>query len=184
MSDLPGEAIIDLALNGPISSVFEYISLEPISLGETIGIDPKKVAGSGDYKVNVTFPTSPDVSVDDVKVKVDATLRDTRLPGIVRGLDLTGGPLALKVDGGAFTISGKGLLDGAPIDLICSEYLDPANAPYASDIQAKLSATKKFVILLGSILMNLSKAIFLPKFIIRKSNRVMSRSMSNSISPG
>lgn len=144
-SDDPGEVVIDVALNGPVSTVFDYISREPISLGETLGFDPKKTAGTGDYNVNVTFPTSAteEISVDDVKVKVDATLRDVRLPGIVRGLDLTGGPLDLKVDGGAFTISGNGLLDGTPIELVYSEYLDPATAPYASDVKAKLVTNKK-----------------------------------------
>lgn len=142
-SDIPGVATIDLVINGPMRTVFEYISLDPINLGKTIGIDPKQVAGQGDYKVNVTFPTAHDIPIDAVKVTVDATLRDTRLPGIVHGLDLTGGPLDLKVAGGAFTISGRGALDGAPIDLVYSEYIDPSTAPYASDIQAKLVTTKK-----------------------------------------
>lgn len=142
-SDHPGEAVITLDMTGPLSTVFEYIALDPINLGETVGIDPKKVGGSGDYKVVVTFPTSKDLLAEQVKVKVDATMRDTRLPGIVRGMDLTGGPLALTVEGGAFTISGKGQLDGAPIDLIYSEYIDPSTAPYASDIQARLVTTKK-----------------------------------------
>jgi hypothetical protein len=144
-SDLPGEVNIDVNMNGPISTVFDYISMEPISLGETLRMDPSKVKGNGDFIVNVSFPTSAteEISIDDVKVTVDATLRDTLLPGIVRGLDLTGGPLALKVAEGAFTISGKGLLDGIPVDLIYSEYIDPATAPYVADVKAKLITTKK-----------------------------------------
>lgn len=142
-SDVPGLATIDVALSGPLTTVFDYISRDPINLGDTIGIDPKKVAGQGDYKVNVTFPTAHDIPVDAVKVKVDATLRDTKLPGIVHGLDLTGGPLDLKVAGGAFTISGKGQLDGRPIDLVYSEYINPEGAPYVSDITARLVTDAK-----------------------------------------
>lgn len=142
-SDVPGLATIDVTAAGPLSTVFDYISRDPINLGGTIGIDPKKVQGRGDYSVNITFPTAHDIPKDAVKVKVDATLNDARLPGIVQGLDLTGGPYKLKVADGAFTLSGAGQLDGTPIELTYSEYINPSSAPFAGDIKAKLVTTKK-----------------------------------------
>lgn len=139
----PGEAVINIDLNGPLATTLGYITLEPISLGETLGIDPKTVKGSGNYKVNITFPTIRDLLAEQVIVKVDAKLQDTLLPGIVRGLDLSGGPLDLKVADGAFTISGNGFLDQSPLEFSYSEYIDPKTAPYASDIKAKVAASKK-----------------------------------------
>ncbi len=140
--DAVGEATIDLKMNGALSTVFNYISLEPISLGDALGMDVKSVAGRGTYDVNITFPALADLPADAVKVKVNADLQDVRLPKIVHGLDISGGPFNLKVDGGAFTLSGKGLLDKAPIELTYSEYIDPATAPYATDITAKLTTNK------------------------------------------
>ncbi len=143
-------------LNGPVANVFDYIAKEPINLGKTIGVNPKDVAGQGDYKVEVTFPALKDLPVDQVKVKVDATLNSLKLPKIVRGMDLSGGPFALKVADGAFAISGKGLLNSAPIDLIYSEYIDPATAPYASDIVAKIETDEEIRKTLG---LNISQFI-------------------------
>ena len=133
-----GEAQVKLNLKGPLSTAFKYIALEPISLGDKIKMDPTKVEGHGDIDVTVTFPTLADLPADEVKAVVDATLTDTKLPGIVRGMTLSGGPLALKVDKGAFSITGNGLLEGTPMEFGYSEYLNPEGAPYSSNVQAKL----------------------------------------------
>lgn len=138
-----GVATIDLKMSGALATVFNYISLEPISLGDALGMDIKNVSGRGTYDINITFPALADLPADEVKVKVNADLQDIRLPKIVHGLDISGGPFNLKVDAGAFTLSGKGFLDKAPIDLVYSEYIDPATAPYASDITAKLTTNKE-----------------------------------------
>ena len=140
--DAVGIATIDLKMNGALATVFNYISLEPISLGDSLGMDTKNVTGQGTYDVNISFPALADLPADEVKVKVNADLQNIRLPKIVHGLDISGGPFNLKVDGGAFTLSGKGFLDKAPIDLVYSEYIDPATAPYATDITAKLTTNK------------------------------------------
>lgn len=136
--DKVGEAVIDLEMSGSLKTVFDYISLEPISLGKRLGMDTGKVLGRGDYHVLVRFPAIADLLAEQVKVKVESTLQETRLPAIVHGLDLSGGPFSLLVDGGAFTLSGKGLLDKTPIELTYSEYLDSRNAPYVSEIKASL----------------------------------------------
>jgi hypothetical protein len=138
-----GKVTVLANLHGPLATVFEYISRDPINLGEQIGLNPKDVKGEGTYKVDVSFPALKNLLAEQVIVKVGATLNDIRLPGIVRGLDLNGGPFNLVVEHGAFTIAGKGLLGDAPIDLVYKEYIDPASAPFASDIQASLITDQK-----------------------------------------
>lgn len=133
-----GEAEVKLNLKGPLSTAFKYIALEPISLGDKIKMDATKVEGHGDIDVTVTFPTLADLPADEVKAVVYATLTDTKLPGIVKGMTLSGGPLSLKVDKGAFSITGTGLLEGTPMEFGYSEYLNPENAPYISNVNAKL----------------------------------------------
>ncbi len=138
-----GDVTIDAELSGNLSTVIDYISREPVNLGDKIGMKKEAVRGKGDMKVNVVFPALADLPADDVVVKVDATLNDVLFPGIVRGLDLSGGPFKLNVAGGAFDISGKGKLDGKDIDLYYSEYLATEGVPYQSKIKASLNADKK-----------------------------------------
>ncbi|PZP56201.1 MAG: hypothetical protein DI586_04505 [Micavibrio aeruginosavorus] len=138
VSDHAGQAEVKLNLKGPLKTAFDYIALEPISLGEKLKMDRSKVEGKGDINVTVTFPTIADLPADQVVANVDATLTDTKLPGIVKGMDLSGGPLKLKVEKGAFDISGNGALQGTPMEFSYSEYLNTENAPYAASVKAKL----------------------------------------------
>lgn len=133
-----GDVTIDTDIAGPLSTVLDYIGREPISLGEKIGLKPADVKGNGDLKVGVVFPALKDLPAEQVKVTVAATLYDILLPGVVRGLDLSGGPFKLDVKGGAFEISGAGKLAGRPIDLTYGEYINPDDAPYSSKIKAAL----------------------------------------------
>jgi hypothetical protein len=139
----PGDVTINVAANGDFSEALRYIALEPIGLGKRAGLEPEKVKGSVDMNVNVTFPALKDLLKDQVTVVVDATLNDVLLPGIVRGLDVSGGPLKLAVKGGAITVSGKGFLNGNPMDMTYSEYIDSKTAPYLSDVKAKVLADLK-----------------------------------------
>ncbi|HRK97046.1 MAG TPA: DUF3971 domain-containing protein [Alphaproteobacteria bacterium] len=138
-----GDVNIDAELTGSLSTVLDYIDKDPINLTQKIGLKPNEVKGTGDIKVAVTFPALLDLPADDVIVKVDATLNNVLLPKIVRGLDMSGGPFALKVEGGSFEISGNGMLDGRNIDVTYSEYINPQNAPYSSKIKAKLVSDEK-----------------------------------------
>lgn len=140
---LVGDVTIDAELSGNLTTVMDYISREPVNLGDKVGMKKESIRGKGDMKVNVVFPALADLPADDVRVKVDATLTDVLFPGIVRGMDLSGGPYKLNVAGGAFDISGKGKLDGKDIDLYYSEYLATEGVPYQSKIKASMVADKK-----------------------------------------
>lgn len=137
-----GEVMIDADLHGEVSTVLDYISLDPILLGDQVGIDPKKVKGTTTLNAKVSFPALKDLPKEDVKVIVDATLNDVLLPSIVRGMDLTGGPYNLSVKEGAVTVSGKGALDKQPIDLVYTQYIDPETAPFSSSVKASVIANQ------------------------------------------
>lgn len=137
-----GDVVIDADLRGDVSTVLEYISLDPISLGNQVGLDPDKVKGKTKLNAKVSFPALKDLPKDDVKVVVQATLNDVLLPSIVRGMDLTGGPYNLSVKGGGVTVSGQGALNKQPIDLTYTQYIDPSTAPFLSSIKAKILADK------------------------------------------
>lgn len=138
-----GGATIDLNLKGPVASVFDYIEDEPINKSAAdIGIDGSKIKGMADLKVNLSFPTKKDLPAEEVKVKASGTLTDTLLPGVVRGLDITGGPLNLELGEGRVALSGNARLDGRPVKLEWEEYLEPEGKPYAGRVEASLTADK------------------------------------------
>lgn len=138
-----GTVDVDLDLAGPLQTLFEYVALEPIEMKDVI--EPAlmdNLAGRAVLTVNVNMPTSKDVKFEEVKVGVTGRLYETRLPGIVRGLDVTGGPLDLLVGDGKVEISGNGFLAGRPMAAHWMEYLESEGKPYQSRVKATFAADK------------------------------------------
>ena len=138
-----GTANITMDVDGPFGSYLEYLALPPISLGEDIGIDPKDAKGNMKAKLDVSFPTVKDLPKDKVKVSVDGTLTDLNIPGMVKGLALSGGPLSLKVDGGKVSVNGSALIGGRAVTADWVQYLDSAGAPFSMQVKAKLGVDKE-----------------------------------------
>ncbi|MCB9988406.1 MAG: hypothetical protein H6868_03620 [Rhodospirillales bacterium] len=138
-----GTAKIDVALSGPLKSVFDYVGPEPIGMGEEkLGFNPKQVGGRAALDVNISFPTVKDLKVKQVKVGVKGTLSDVFLPDVVKDMDLTGGPLTLTVDGESAKLAGNAQLEGRDVALTWQQYLESAGAPYESQITAAIRADK------------------------------------------
>lgn len=133
-----GVADIDIKLRGPLKSALEYIAPEPI--GVKPDVDVAKVSGEASIIANINFPTKKDLLVEDIKLSVKGEMRDTVIPGVIKDLELTGGPFAVAVKGNDFTLSGKGQLGGRPIDLQYSEFLNSEGQAYSSKVEAKIEA--------------------------------------------
>lgn len=138
-----GYANIDFDAEGPLADAFEYISSEQIGMGDSLGINANGIKGNIKMATQIAFPTLKDLPKDEVKVTVDATLTDVTMPGVVEGLDLTGGPYALKVGEGAFTVDGSGKLSGRDITLNWKQYFESAGNPFSSQVKASLLADKE-----------------------------------------
>lgn len=134
-----GDVTIHANLAGRVATVLDYIGREPINLGDKVGLKPDQVKGSTSLQAKVVFPALKDLPADNVRVEVDATLKDILLPSIVHGLDLTGGPYNLTVKGGAVTIAGQGALGGKAIDLTYMQAINLAASDYLSKIKAKIT---------------------------------------------
>ncbi len=135
-----GEADLNFRLKGPLRTVFEYIASEPIDLGGTLGLPPEKIGGAADLGINVRFPTVKDLLAEQVKVKVDGALNNLVLPGLIEGLDLTGGPAKITVADGAFSLRGDAELDGRPVKMDWRQYIDPDGKPWQMKVDAELAA--------------------------------------------
>ncbi len=139
-----GVADIDVHVEGPFKSLLDYIGDDPIALDDKkLGFNKSEVKGIAIADVEVDFPTTKDLKIEEVKVNVKANLTDIYLPNIVKGMPLTGGPMVLKAKDGHFNLSGKGKLDKRPVTLDYTQYLETKNAPYSQKVNAKLIADKK-----------------------------------------
>lgn len=138
-----GLADIKLEAAGPLATALKYASDEPIAVGDTLGFNPKDAGGEIDMRVHLNFPTLKDLPKEAVKVKIDATLSDLKIPGVVKGLDLTGGPLKLKSEDGAFYVTGKAFLAGRDIALDWTQYFESEGNPFSAQVKAQIGADQE-----------------------------------------
>lgn len=137
-----GMADIDFDISGPLATGLRYVASEPIALGDELGLDPKTVQGQADFNIRISFPAIRDLLAEQVKVKVKGAMSDLSLPGVVKGLTLTGGPLSLETTDGSFRVAGKASLADRPVTLDWLQYLKKKGAPFSSQVKASLIADK------------------------------------------
>jgi hypothetical protein len=136
-----GVADIDVKLNGPLTTGFEYVSTEPIALKH--GFDLSRVKGHSELDVNVKFPTTKNVRVEDVKVSLKGTLNDVFLPDVVKDMGLAGGPFVIGVSGDTFSFKGKGKLADRSTNITYEEFISSKGKPYSSKVEASLIADEE-----------------------------------------
>lgn len=137
-----GEADIKLSMRGALPAVFDYLARDPINIEEDIDIPMDNAAGDAVMDVVVTFPTVKDLRTEDVRVEVNGTLSDAKIPGVLRGMTLTGGPFDVYATDRKFDLKGSGYLDGQAITLDWSEYFSYREGQeYLSRVTAKLTTT-------------------------------------------
>lgn len=142
-ADIVGTATVNARFDTDLPSVFSYIAHEPIGVGEAqTGFAPEAVRGDAELDVTIVFPTSRDLKKEDVRVTAKGTLRDVFLPDVVRTLDLSGGPLSLKVEGGRIELEGQAALAERPVTLSYRQYLDAEGQSYEAQAEARITADK------------------------------------------
>ncbi len=138
-----GTANAEINGQGSLKTLLEYISREPISLGDDIGFDKENAKGNVDLTVLVSFPTIEDLLAEQVSVRVTAKVNEALLPNVVQGMALSGGPFDLTAADGKLRLAGEGELDGTPIKLDYQEYLELEGAPYIQKVEASLTANRE-----------------------------------------
>lgn len=136
-----GMAHITVPIKGPLQTLVDYVMREPISLDPTLVGDVKQITGTVDATVLVEFPTLDDLHLQDVTVTTEGKATGVTWPDIVRKLPLREGAITIGYKDNAVTVSGKGLLDDAPVDFTWSRKMNE-EAPGAinTNLTAKLAA--------------------------------------------
>ena len=130
---------IDLKIKGPLRSALTYVQDEPITVNTTIDIPASE--GAVDVALHLSLPTRHDIKVADVKVGLEGTLSAVKLPNVVKGLTLTGGPLDIVIKDNALHVKGKGQIEGQDVTLDYSEFLSAEGQAYTSKTVASVTAT-------------------------------------------
>lgn len=134
-----GQVTVNMDMEGPLGTLFDYIANEPIGMTpDQIGLEGKNVQGQAKLNVNVKFPTIRDLLAKQVIVKAKGTLTDTKLPKLIKGLDLAGGPFNLDVADGAAMLKGTGKLDNHPVTFDWKQYVSAEGKPFSSRVKAKV----------------------------------------------
>ena len=140
----PTMILIDAKANAPLGGILKYIYTEPVSLKDTVGIDPALVKGDGSAHVVLSVRGSNDISMDDVDIAVTGTINNAVLPNIVNGMEITGGPYDVVVDDGEFRFKGTGQIAGRNASFDYKEFLDRKTAPYNFDLKARIDTDQAF----------------------------------------
>lgn len=140
-SDKIGQAEIIATLKGPVRSVLRYIQKEPINFeAEKAGIKVEAVKGDTVLDVDVSFPTLKDLPAEKVLVKATATANNLLMPGFIKGLDVSGDNIAVKVADGEVMITGPARLQGRPAPIDFKAYFDSAGKPFVFQARTKILA--------------------------------------------
>ncbi|HEY8190609.1 MAG TPA: DUF3971 domain-containing protein, partial [Micavibrio sp.] len=135
-----GHAAIDAHLKGPLKTVFQYISDKPINVGRNIGTDIAKIEGMADLQINVSFPTLAVLPAEKIKVTASGTASDILLPGLVTGLDVSGGPMDISVKDERLDVKGKAKLDGRDMNFTFSQFFESKDKPFAMQVAGDILA--------------------------------------------
>ncbi len=141
-----GMGMVDVKgkLNGPLSTVLDYIAAQPIGMNSAqTGIDPKTVKGAVSGSIAVSLPTIKDMPKESVTVDVDGTVTDLLIPDLVKGLPVSGGPFQVKTEPGGLRVKGQAQLAGRAGNAEWHQYFESKGKPYSMQVIADLPADKE-----------------------------------------
>lgn len=147
-----GHATIDVDASGPLKTLLKYIGTEPINVHVPTEVD--RVTGNADLKVNIKFPTLAILPAEKIDVEATGQMQNVLLPKLVHDLDVTGGPIDVKIKDRQVQIGGKAKLDGVDTAFTFDQYFESKGKDYAAKVVANIVADeplrKKFGLDLAS----------------------------------
>ncbi|MCF8495453.1 MAG: DUF3971 domain-containing protein [Alphaproteobacteria bacterium] len=142
-----GYANIQTKMNGPLEDLFAYVEKEPLHMNHDF--DLSRVAGNVDLSLGLSFPAIKNLNTEDLKISAEGKIHGAVLPHVVRNLDLSEGSFAVQIAGNDFGVKGEGVLEGRPVSIEYSEFLQSEGQPYKSRVSASLNADPDLRISLG-----------------------------------
>ena len=130
---------IGVSLSGPVKTALKVLEPKPLAYPDMLGIKLDDVAGAADVDVSFSFPIHHGLHIAEVKVTADAKINDLMMPGLVAGMAVSGGPMALSVNNGALAVKGSGKLGNMPITFDWNKNFAAAADGVDSSVTAELT---------------------------------------------
>ncbi len=145
------QADIQAHIAGTLPNILKFIDNPPLGYTRKLGIDPAVVKGEGAVDLSLRFPLVDNLSLDRLKVGVEADVKGLFLPKVVQQLDLTDGTLHLSIDNDGMDAEGAIQIDHRPGHLKWRENFRD-DAPFRSRYQVagQLSDDGRKLVGLGS----------------------------------
>lgn len=116
-ADADTNARIDVAvaLGGPLSTILKVIDSEPLKYPKKLGLVTENFSGEATLNLSLNFPLYEALKIEEVKVKVDSTVKNVLAKKVVSDFDLSSDSLVVYVDNNYISVDGKGSLGVMPI---------------------------------------------------------------------
>jgi len=128
------QADIQAHITGSLTDILRFIDNPPLGYTKKLGIDPAVVKGDGAVDLSMRFPLIENLTLDKLKIRVEADTKGLFLPKVVQQLDLADGALHLSIDNDGMDAEGPVTIDHRPGHLKWRENFS-ASAPFHSRYQ-------------------------------------------------
>ena len=114
-------ADIRLIAESSVTDVLKLIDNPPLNFVKEMNIPADKLSGQTTTDLSLKFELKDDLKPEEVKVEVNADIKDVAIADIIKGKGLKSDELKLFVNNDYLKLSGKAEADGIPVDLVLQE---------------------------------------------------------------
>ena len=114
-------ADIRLIAESSVTDVLKLIDNPPLNFVKEMNIPADKLSGQTTTDLSLKFELKDDLKPEEVKVEVNADIKDVAIADIIKGKRLKSDELKLFVNNDYLKLSGKAEADGIPVDLVWQE---------------------------------------------------------------
>lgn len=114
-------ADIRLIAESSVTDVLKLIDNPPLNFVKEMNIPADKLSGQTTTDLSLKFELKDDLKPEEVKVEVNADIKDVDIADIIKGKRLKSDELKLFVNNDYLKLSGKAEADGIPVDLVLQE---------------------------------------------------------------
>ncbi|WP_374443945.1 DUF3971 domain-containing protein [Stella sp.] len=130
------QILIESGTSGPAREALEVIDRPRLGFLARFGLRPADVSGDSTVRMSFAFPAIDSLRMDDVRLKIAATVARGAMPVGVQDWRLTDAELAFDVDKDRLEARGTGRLQGVPVTLSGREVF-AATAPVPSEYMVR-----------------------------------------------
>ena len=136
-----GDAVVDLALDGSVTSLLSLLDREPFQFITKAGQPVTLADGRATVSGQVRFPLRKGVPPSEVRFDIAAQLRDVRSETLIKGRRLQAARLEVATDNAGLRISGPLQLDGVALNATWEQRFGPQFRG-RSQVQAQLTLSE------------------------------------------